>query len=544
MIAAGLSLAACATAPPRADVSRTYADHLIGRMANLRQDHDVAAARFFAALQRDPRNPVLLDGAASASLASGDIAGARRAARETSVTDAPALLHLIRATDAMVAGRYGQASDELGRVEGRAAQNLTARMMLVWARAAEGGVDSAVSDLAPLASIRTYGALFSYQQAMTLDFAGRPQEALAAYGEAARGGMFLPPAIERHADLVARTNGAAEAVALLRTDANQINPALAASLARAERGEAVALSSLSPARGAAIGLYGLAALFLQENDTTSALETLTLTLMLDPALDASRMVFAQAQSELDHYEAARRMLADIPVTSPYSSSARVAEAWVMFDQGGVEQALTSVSAAARAGDIRARRAQADMYRTLERYEEAETAYSGLIELQPIEWRLHFARGAARERLGRWPEAEADFRHALSLSPDQPEVMNYLAYGWVDRGEHLDEALAMLRRAVELRPSSGAIIDSLGWAYFRLGDFSQALLFIERAVELEPADATLNDHLGDVYWRLGRRIEARFQWRRALSLDPEAPGVIQAKIESGLPEAPPTQSARR
>jgi Flp pilus assembly protein TadD len=169
----------------------------------------------------------------------------------------------------------------------------------------------------------------------------------------------------------------------------------------------------------------------------------------------------------------------------------------------------------------------------------------MIADQPSEWRLYFARGAARDQLDRWPEAEADFRRALELSPEQPDVMNYLAYTWVDRGEHIDQALPMLRRAVELRPASGAIVDSLGWAHYRLGDYNQALLYLERAVELRPADAILNDHLGDVYWRLGRRIEARFQWRRALTLEPEDPAALQAKIENGLEEAPPpSRSANR
>jgi Flp pilus assembly protein TadD len=136
------------------------------------------------------------------------------------------------------------------------------------------------------------------------------------------------------------------------------------------------------------------------------------------------------------------------------------------------------------------------------------------------------------------------QRALELSPDQPDVMNYLGYSWVDRGERLTEALALIQRAVELRPMSGAIIDSLGRARYRLGDYAQALELLERAVELAPADPTLNDHLGDVYWRVERRIEARFQWQRALTFNPDDPAPIQAKIASGLPDETATHAARR
>ncbi len=544
-LAAGLCLAACATPePPRAPVSRVYADHLIGRLANLRQDHEAAAERYFTALRRDPRNAALLDGAASASLASGDITNARRAARVSTSEAPPPSVQLVRAADHIAGNRWRQAAQALEGVEGRAAQNLTARMMLVWANAAGGRVDDVISDLSPLASIRPYGALFSYQQAMALDFAGRNSEALEAYAEAASGGMFLPPAVERHADLLARTGAQSEAEALLQTDSNRINPALIAAAQRLSRGEPLAANPLTPARGAAAGLYGLAALFLQENDTTSALEALTLSLMLDPGLDASRLLFAQTQSQQDRHAIAQRVLAGIPASSPYAPSARVMEAWLQFDAGEQEQALTRVRAAADGGDLRAKRALADMYRSLGRHSDAETIYTELLVDQPREWRLYFARGVARERLQRWPEAEADFRQALDLSPEQPDVMNYLAYTWVERGENTDEALRMLQRAVELRPSSGAIIDSLAWAYYKIGDYGQALLYQERAVELMPADATLNDHLGDIYWRLGRRIEARFQWQRALTLSPTDAAAIEAKIANGLPDLPPTQSATR
>ncbi len=544
LAAAGLVLASCATEQPRPRAAAVYADHLVGRLANLRQDHVAAADRYFSALEREPRNDALLNGAVIASLASGDVERARQATRMSPRIGAPAYAHIMRAVDHLNAARWRQADDELVRVEGTAAEELVGRMMLVWARAAEGRVDDVIVDLAPLASIRPYGGLFAYQQAMALDFAGRNDEALTAYTTGAEGGMFLPPGIERHADLLVRTGAHDRALALLSTDSNRVNPALVAALARAEASQPISAEGLTPARGAAAGLYGLAAIFQQERDSTNALAALTLAEMLDPSLDAARLMSAQIQSELGHGDLARATLSRIVTPSPYAPSARVMEAWVLVDQGREDEALALARANAEAGDVRAKRALADMYRNLERYGEAEAIYSELLAANPRDWRMHFARGAARERLGRWPEAEADMRRALELSPDQPEVLNYLGYSWIDRGEHMQEGLAMIQRAVELRPASGAIIDSLGWAYFRMGDYARALEHLEQAVQLEPADPTLNDHLGDVYWRLGRRIEARFQWRRALTLDPDNPQAIEAKIENGLPDQPPARSANR
>ncbi|MBC7768647.1 MAG: tetratricopeptide repeat protein, partial [Phycisphaerales bacterium] len=305
-----------------------------------------------------------------------------------------------------------------------------------------------------------------------------------------------------------------------------------------------AAEPLTPARAAAIGLYGVSAILQQEADYTNSLASLSLALMLDPGFDGARLAFAQQQARLGHVDTSRATLAAIPASSPYAASARMMESWVLLEAGAEDEAIALAQANAAAGDVRAQRALADMYRNLDRHAEAEPIYSALVDQNPRDWRLYFARGAARERLGRWPEAEADFQRALELSPEQPDVMNYLGYSWVDRGERLQEGLAMIQRAAELRPSSGAIIDSLGWAYYRMGDYAQALDQLERAVELEPADATLNDHLGDVYWRLGRRIEARFQWQRALTFEPDNAAAIQAKLENGLPPLPPAHSATR
>ena len=155
----------------------------------------------------------------------------------------------------------------------------------------------------------------------------------------------------------------------------------------------------------------------------------------------------------------------------------------------------------------------------------------------------YARGIAHERGGRWKDAETDFLAALKLAPEQPYVMNYLGYSWVDQGINLDEARRMIERAVQLRPNDGFIVDSLGWVLYRLGDYAGAVGQLEKAVQLQPTDATINDHLGDAYWRVGRVQEARFQWRRALSMKPESAllAAIERKLKSGLPS--PVTNAR-
>ena len=129
------------------------------------------------------------------------------------------------------------------------------------------------------------------------------------------------------------------------------------------------------------------------------------------------------------------------------------------------------------------------------------------------------------------------RKALELQPEQPHVLNYLGYSWIDQGINLDEGMKMIKRAVDQRPDDGYIVDSLGWAYYRIGNYEDAVKNLERAIDLKPEDPTINDHLGDAYWRVGRTLEAKFQWAHARDLKPEPEELpkIEAKIENGLPD---------
>ncbi len=549
LLAASLSVAACATyAPPTPPAANAYANFLVGRLADLRQDHDAAAEHYFEALARTPGDPDLVEGAIVSALAADDVDRAHSvAALAASRHVAAPHASLVRAVDALDAGHWRQARDAALHVRGGASADLTQRILVIWARTGEGRVQDGVAQIGEFANTRPFTGLFAYQRAMALDYAGRTTEALAAYQEAEQGGLWLPPGIERHADLLARTGAKDQALEVLRrADGRQNNPILAADVARLETGSALNLPALTPPRGAAIGFYGASAIFLQQTDSSEGLASLTLALMLDPGLDAARLSYAEAQVDLGHSEKARDALSHIPADSPLSDTAKAMEAWVLLGEGRQDDALALAQASAQSGGARAQRALADIERSVGRYADAEPIYTALIAAQPQDWVLYFSRGAARERMGHWADAEADLRRALEVSPDQPDVLNYLGYSLIDRGENVQEGLSLVQRAAELRPQNGAIIDSLGWAYFKLGQYDDALTYLERAVELTPSDAVVNDHLGDAYWRVGKHIEARFQWQRALSLhDADTDRTaLEAKLARGLPPAPVTRSAHR
>lgn len=542
-LAACAVLAACATragddVPPAPSGGAAYADFLVGRVANLNADYVAAAERYQEALTRAPHDQDLLDGAVSAALAAGDADLARRIARRAPRDTTSAYARLVRGADDIGGTHFGDAVRDLANVRGGGAQEFTAAILAIWADAGEGRFDAIDADLRPLLDVRPYGSLLYAQQAMAYDIAGRNAEALQAYATAADSGLWLPQAIVRRADLLARTGAHDQASALLSSDANAGNPEIAAAAARLAAGQNPAQARLTPARAAAIGLYGVSTIYLQQADSTNGLAALTLAQMLDPSLDAARVAAATQQARLGHADRAIAALQAVPATSEYASSARVMEAWTLVDEGRGDDAVTLALQATASGDARATRALGDIYRELHRYEDAERVYSTLIAAYPNDWRLYFARGAVHMRRNHIEAGETDMQQALRLSPDQPDVLNYLGYSWIDRGVHLPEALRMIQRAAALRPDSAAIGDSLGWAYYRMGDYAKALDALEHAVQVEPGDATLNEHLGDVYWRVGRRTEARYQWHHALAQSPDDSDALHDKIAHGLPAASP------
>jgi tetratricopeptide (TPR) repeat protein len=188
---------------------------------------------------------------------------------------------------------------------------------------------------------------------------------------------------------------------------------------------------------------------------------------------------------------------------------------------------------------------ANVYRGNEEFAAAAETYSKALALVPVptkdQWRAFYYRGIAFEQQKIWDKSEADFRKALSLSPEEPTVLNYLGYAMIERKVNLNEALGMVKKAVELKPNDGYIVDSLGWAYFQLGDYEEAAVQIERAVDLNPADPIIGEHLGDAYWRVGRKLEAKFQWQHAKDNGPQPEDLkrIEGKLLNGLPDAPVT-----
>ncbi|HTN63418.1 MAG TPA: tetratricopeptide repeat protein, partial [Devosia sp.] len=236
------------------------------------------------------------------------------------------------------------------------------------------------------------------------------------------------------------------------------------------------------------------------------------------------LALGQLLDQASQNKAANVVYDGIPATSPMKPTAVVRFAQNLDTMGDRPEALRRLGniVATRPNDLDAVSVLGDLLRYDAQYGKAIDAYTKALAIsggeKPADWRFYYVRGIAYERAKEWPEAEADFLKALKLNPDQPQVLNYLGYSWIDQDMHLKQALEMIQKAVAAMPQDGYIVDSLGWAFYKLGRVGEAVSTLEQAVQLLPNDPEINDHLGDAYWKAGRELEARFQWRIAASVD--------------------------
>lgn len=541
-LAAGLLLAA----PAQAQAATLSGAYLAALQADMRSDYATAADYYGRALSRDPDNLALMQNAAVARLAAGDMAGARELADQL-VAKAPGspIAILVTMADALKAGDFAAAETMLAAA-GPDANPLLVGLLGGWIAVGREDFAQAQARFDAANENEALAAYGQYHKALALALAGDfiSAEAILAGGES--GPLHLSRgALVAHAQILAQIDRTEEAVALLdKALAGGFPEATLLDLReRLAAGEEVPFTAVTSAQDGAADAFLIMAEGLNTPDSARlALIYARLALHIRPDLVEASLVAAEALARQEQHALSIEAVAAVPPESPWFVTAEVFRANTQRDAGDVEGAIETLRslAASRPDALDVQAALADHLRVAERYPEAAEVYSAAIGLiaapQPAHWPLFYSRAIAYERAGDWPKAEADFRKALELSRGQPMVLNYLGYSLVEQGRDLDEALAMIEQAVAAQPDDGYITDSLGWVLYRLGRYEDAVPHMLRAVELEPVDPIINDHLGDVLWKVGRTREAEFQWRRALSFGP-APDLdmdrIRRKLEIGL-----------
>ncbi|HEV8389067.1 MAG TPA: tetratricopeptide repeat protein [Dongiaceae bacterium] len=536
--------------------------YLAGITAFDQRDMASAADLLTLALGEDFSNGILAQKTLVALMSDGRIEPAIKLAHQMkSAGIKSTLITLMLVQEQAREGHYDEALTLSRELPDDRLMQVTAPMLRAWLAVGAKNKEAGLAELKPLQEIEGAAMLAQMQAALMTDFAGDGKKAAAD----------LLAAIDSSVDIPAQL--AEFYVTLNLRDGNEKAARTMIERYRAQaqgRGEDVAtamehqIGQAKPKgplvadvkRGLAIAYTQIAMELMADDYNGDAMWLTHLALDLDPKLDIAALALGDLHRQANHLDQAITAYNQVPADSIFHrpSQLSVAECYRRQEKFSDAENLLRKLMDEDKTDISAAQQLGQLLRANKKFGDAAKVYGVAIDrlgkLEPEDWQLFYYRGISNERAKEWPAAEKDFQKALELSPDEPYVLNYLAYTWVERRERLDEALPMLEKAVSQRPEEGFIIDSLGWAHFMLGRYPEAVGELEKAVSLAPTDPVLNDHLGDAYWKVGRHQEARFQWSRALSFDPEPDQTpkLQQKLEQGLsdavqgqPEAPKVNS---
>jgi len=552
VIAAPINLAAQAPAAQEAVGLTASGSYLAARHAGQERDAAAAAAYYRAALRHDPKNGELLDRAFLALLVDGEIDEAVKHAERIVETDKnDRVAELVLGVAALKHKQYATARRDLALSIRGPITDLAATLLSAWSMYGAGDAKGAVAAIDRLAGPDWYSIFKDLHAGMIYDLAANSKEA----GKRLERAYKLDPTalrvVEAYGSWTSRSHSPKEALDIFQTFDKALPryPLVIEAMDQLKAGEKLPPLASNAQAGAAEALYGLGASLGRRGGEDLGLVYLQLALYLAPNHQLALLSLADLYESVKKPELAIKVYKRVPTSSPLYRNAAIQMAANLDSLNRADEAEKHLNALIKEhpDDLEAIMALGNVLRSHKKFTECVDAYSrGVATLtQPDKsnWMLFYFRGICYERSHQWPKAEADLKKALELFPDQPHVLNYLGYSWIDQGVNLDEGMEMINKAVQQRPDDGYIVDSLGWAYYRLGNYEEAVKKLERAIELKPEDPTINDHLGDAYWRVGRVLEAKFQWAHARDLKPEPEDLpkIEAKLKDGLPEETSSQA---
>ncbi|SFR32130.1 tetratricopeptide repeat protein [Litoreibacter janthinus] len=534
---------AAGTAPGWAAQNGLAGPYLAARQATISFDYTEAALYYRRAIIAEPTNLPLKESAIIALIGQGDIAGAAEVATEHEKSGGRnQIVDLVLDTVSVAEGEFDRASEESPETTGLAP--LLGGLTRAWALLGQGKMSDATDAFDAVAKTEDFASFAYYHNALALASVGDFEGADQILSGEKHGPLILSArGIEAHAQILAQLDRQSDAIELLNaTTANGFSAELEALKERLEARETVEYDFVTNAsEGVAEVYFNLSSVLVGRTAPEHVLLYVRMAQFIRPNHAPAVLMAAQILEDMGQFDLATDAYASLDADSPAYVLAEIGRANALYSDDRKDASVEVLTALSKSrGDIAlVHSTLGDMLSRTEKNEAAIEAYSRALDINGIgnrsNWRIFYARGIVRERMDDFTGMELDFRKALELSPNQPDILNYLGYSLVEQRIKLDEALGMIQTAVKESPESGYITDSLGWIFYRLGRFEEAVAPMEKAVELLPVDPIVNDHLGDVYWMVGREREAEFQWKRALSFEPEEAEAerIRDKLARGL-----------
>ncbi|MDY0010089.1 MAG: tetratricopeptide repeat protein [Bdellovibrionales bacterium] len=512
-------------------------NYLAARFAQRQQDWPAAQHYMNAVVNFDSENELMTSRAFLLSLGAGEYPAARRLAEKITAEhqNGTDIASIFMACEAMTRGEFQTAADMVARLPDDGFGQYTKPLLTAWAKVGMGDRTGAIAHLSEYSE--ETDPTYNLHLAMMYDIAGDTENAAKHYTASMEDNLSLHNVLLL-ADFFTRS-GNTEMASRLRDGIGDLYNVPAA------KNNPPMIRT--PADGAAVAMFDLATMLFERRSFDSAQIYSHLVMILSPQSDFGRLMVGDIATINEHYGPAAAAYGKIPATSPLYllSRLRIAETYEAANKTEAAATLLRELSAMPQTRMQALTALGDMHRRNENFTQAIAIYDEILAdvTEPGEdhWALIYARGMSLERANEWDRAEKDLLLALSFQPDNPMILNYIGYTWIDKGVNLQKGMDFVRRAVNLRPDDGYILDSYGWAFYRLGDMQQAVYWLEKSVALVPDDTAILDHLADAYWQSGRHTEARFKWQRArtLSKDADFRAAVERKLRNGMEPAATT-----
>ena len=552
LVAAPFELAAQAPAAQDLAGLTGSGSYLAARHAGQQRDAAAAAAYYREALKHDRSNGDLLDRTFLSLLVDGDVDESVTYAERIAQADKnDRVAELVLGVATLKRKQFAAARRNLALSIRGPITDLTATLLTAWSMYGTGEAKGAVAAIDRLAGPEWYAIFKELHAGMIYDLAGSKAEAGKRFEHAYKLDPTALRVVEAYGSWLSRNASPKQALGIYEAFDKVLprHPLVVEAMNHLKSGEKLPPSVGTAQAGAAEALYGLGASLGRRGGEDLGLVYLQLSLYLSPNHPLALLSLADLYESLKKPALAIKAYERVSASSPLHRNAAIQMAANLDTLERADEAEKHLDALIKEhpDDIEAIMAMGNVQRGHKKFAECADVYSKgvatIAQPEKANWVLFYFRGICFERSHQWPKSEADLKKALELFPEQPHVLNYLGYSWVDQGVNLDQGMDMIKRAVQQRPDDGYIVDSLGWAYFRIGNYEEAVKQLERAIELKPEDPTINDHLGDAYWRIGRLLEAKFQWAHARDLkpDPEDLPKIEAKLMNGLPEETSSQA---
>ena len=521
-----------------------FGEYLTGRHALFNHQYDVAADNYLEAIKQDPENIELMQFSLSVFIAAGRFEDAFFVNEKLKEMDAQnEVSNILDFFNKTKNKSYNEALIDIDELSSTGIMNLIKPFFRAWIDAAEGSASEIDAVVNSFEEENNFNFFNFFQVGLIYEYLEDFEKAESFYAQALNErGLLNLRAVEAYGKILKKNGKTEKAISILEDYIDQApaNEQLKATLIEVRNDEQFEPFVSSLDEGFAEIFYTVSTILMQDNVKSIATNFLQYAAFFKPEFPLVHFLQAQIFESDQYYRGAQNEFDKIKSDSSLYFQSKLQRAWLYNDMDRSEETIAALLKLEKEypDNREVLNSIAEFYRMNERFAEAIPAYSKVIdnieEENVRDWIVYYTRGIVFDQEKRWAEAEMDFKKALEIRPEQPMVLNYLAYSWVDRGLNYVEAKKMLIRAVELRPNDGYIVDSLGWALYKMGDYEEAVPVLERAAQLETQDWAINDHLGDAYWTVGRKNEARFQWRHALSLSPDEDKIdlIKSKIKDG------------